>query len=503
MRATPEADDQAGDRANDAIRVTAAELRAKAIGEGANLGLTQRGRIEFAARGGRINTDFIDNSAGVNSSDQEVNIKIALAPALASGRLPAAGRGAFLASMTDDVAAACLVNNIHQSLAISVAERKAVRDAGYYVRLMTALEGRGFLNRKLEALPANAELRTREAAGQGLTRPEIAVLLSFSKIALDHDILASTVPDHPAFQPYLIGYFPKTLRERFPDDIKAHQLRREIVATFIVNAMINRGGPAMAVRLADETGRTPGDIACAFMAARSFLDLSPVWTDLHALGGKISGRLQVDLYARTQDILLEQTAEVLRTGAVDDIDGVTARNRATLAALANSRILVFTPRQRAQHDEMVAALIDGGVTADLAAQLALLEMAGSVPALTKLVTDSGRSVAEVARIGNVAAEHLRVGELKVRAGTLKLGDYYDRLAVSSAINTLDAAARGIARDVLSSHPSGAGDFTAWVQANSQRFAQAKSSLDEIASSGEISVSRLTVAAAQVRDLAGG
>ncbi len=503
VRATTEADDQVGDRANDAIRVTAAELRAKAIGEGANLGLTQRGRIEFAARGGRINTDFIDNSAGVNSSDQEVNIKIALAPALASGRLPAAGRGAFLASMTDDVAAACLVNNIHQSLAISVAERKAVRDAGYYVRLMTALEGRGFLNRKLEALPANAELRTREAAGQGLTRPEIAVLLSFSKIALDHDILASTVPDHPAFQPYLIGYFPKTLRERFPDDIKAHQLRREIVATFIVNAMINRGGPAMAVRLADETGRTPGDIACAFMAARSFLDLSPVWTDLHALGGKISGRLQVDLYARTQDILLEQTAEVLRTGAVDDIDGVTARNRATLAALANSRILVFTPRQRAQHDEMVAALINGGVTADLAAQLALLEMAGSVPALTKLVTDSGRSVAEVARIGNVAAEHLRVGELKVRAGTLKLGDYYDRLAVSSAINTLDAAARGIARDVLSSHPSGAGDFTAWVQANSQRFAQAKSSLDEIASSGEISVSRLTVAAAQVRDLAGG
>ena len=503
VRASGEADEQVGDRANDPIRVTAAELRAKAIGEGANLGVTQRGRIEFATRGGRINTDFIDNSAGVNSSDQEVNIKIALAPALASGRLPADERGAFLASMTDDVAHACLVNNIHQSLAISVAERKAARDSGYYVRLMTALEGRGFLNRKLEALPSNTELRAREAAGQGLTRPEIALLLSFAKIALDHDILASTVPDHPAFQPYLIGYFPKALRERFPVDIKAHQLRREIVATFIVNAMINRGGPAMAIRLADETGRTSVDIACAFMAARSFLDLSSVWTELHALGGDIGGRLQVDLYARTQDILLEQTAEVIRSGAVDDIEGVTARNKATVAALAGSRDEVFTPRQRTQHDEIISGLANSGIPNDLARRLVLLEMIGSVPALTKLATESRKPVVEVARVGNIAAEHLRTGELKSRANTLKLGDYYDRLAVSSALNTLDAAARGITRDVLTSHANGASDFSSWVQSNGQRFAQAKNSLDEIAGSGEISVSRLTVAAAQVRELAGG
>ena len=151
VRASAESDEQAGDRANDGIRVAANELQAKVVGEGANLGLTQRGRMEFAGRGGRINTDFIDNSAGVNSSDQEVNIKIAVGPAVASGRLPAAERGAFLASMTEDVANACLVNNIHQSLAISLAERSAAREAGYYVRLMTMLEQRGLLNRKLEA----------------------------------------------------------------------------------------------------------------------------------------------------------------------------------------------------------------------------------------------------------------------------------------------------------------------------------------------------------------
>ena len=502
VRSSTETDEQAGDRANDPIRVAATELRAKAIGEGANLGLTQRGRMEFAGRGGRINTDFIDNSAGVNSSDQEVNIKIALSPAVASGRLPTSERTGFLATMTDDVASACLVNNIHQSLAISVAEKRAAREAGYYVRLMTALEGRGLLNRKLESLPSNAELRTREAAGLGLTRPEIAILLSFSKIALDHDLLASKVPDNAAFQPYLVGYFPKALRERFPDDIKAHQLRREIIATFIVNAMINRGGPAMAVRLTDETGRPAADVAYAFMAARSFLDLSPVWSELHALGLKISGQLQLDLYARMQDVLLEQTAEVLRAGSIDDVEGVTLRNKATMDALTTDFEAVLTPRQRAQHGETITRLTAMAVPLGLATRLSVLEQIGSIPALTKLAQDAKRPIGEVASVGFAAAEHLRIAELKARAANLKITDYYDRLAVGSAISTLDAAARGLTRDVLKSANGSKGDFASWAAANGQRLTQAKAALDEIAGSGEITVSRLTVAAAQVRDLAG-
>ncbi len=502
VRCSTETDEQAGDRANDPIRVAATELRSKAVGEGANLGLTQRGRMEFAARGGRINTDFIDNSAGVNSSDQEVNIKIALSPAVASGRLPASERTAFLATMTDDVANACLVNNIHQSLAISVAEKRAAREAGYYVRLMTALEGRGLLNRKLESLPSNAELRARETTGLGLSRPEIAVLLSFSKIALDHDLLASKVPDNAAFQPYLVGYFPKALRERFPDDIKAHQLRREIIATFIVNAMINRGGPAMAVRLADETGRPAADVAYAFMAARSFLDLSPVWSELHALGGRISGQLQLDLYARTQDVLLEQTAETLRAGSVEDVEGVTLRNKAAMDALNSDFDAVLTSRQRAQHAETITRLTGMAVPLGLATRMSVLEQIGSIPALTKLAHDAKRPVAEVASVGFAAAEHLRIAELKARAANLKITDYYDRLAVGSAISTLDAAARGLTRDVLKSANGATGDFASWATANGQRLTQAKAALDEIVGAGEITVSRLTVAAAQVRDLAG-
>ncbi|MEQ1611233.1 MAG: NAD-glutamate dehydrogenase domain-containing protein, partial [Hyphomicrobiaceae bacterium] len=502
VRASVENDEQAGDRANDAIRVAATELRAKVVGEGANLGLTQRGRIEFAVRGGRINTDFIDNSAGVNSSDQEVNIKIAIGPAVASGRLPAAERNAFLASMTEDVANACLVNNIHQALAISLAERGAVRDAGYYVRLMTELEGRGMLNRKLESLPSNTELRAREATGQGLTRPEIAVLLSFSKIALDHDLLASTVPDNIACQPFLHGYFPKALRDRFGEDLRSHRLRREIIATFIVNAMINRGGPSFAVRLGDETGRSTGDVACAFLATRAFLDLSQIWTQLHALGSTIGGQLQLDLYARTQDALIEQTTELLRAGAVDDIERTTVDNKATMDALNANADAILTVRQRGQRGDLMAKLTAAGVPQALAGRLSILDQIGSVPALTRLATAARRPVAEVAGIGFAAAEHLRIGELKSRAASLKVSDYYDRLAVNSALSTLDGAARGLTRDVLKAANGTVGDFESWAMANSQRLAQAKSGLDEIASAGEITVSRLTVAASRVRDLAG-
>jgi glutamate dehydrogenase len=351
-------------------------------------------------------------------------------------------------------------------------------------------------------LPTNAELRAREAAGQGLTRPEIAVLLSLSKIALDHDLLASAVPDNPGCQPFLVGYFPKALRERFPDDLKSHRLRREIIATFVVNAMINRGGPAMAVRLGDETGRTPGDIACAFLAVRSFLDLSPIWTELHALVGRIGGQLQLDLYARTQDALLEQTAELLRAGAVDDIAGVTTRNRATVDALIAGQDRILTSRQSAQHGEIVRQLTAAGVPADLAARLSMLELIGSVPALTRLAQDSKRPVGEVAGVSFAAGEHLRIGELRARVSGLKITDYYDRLAVNGAISTLDGAARGLTRDVLKTANGGAPDFATWIKANGGRLAQAKAGLDEIAGTGEITVSRLTVAAGQVRELVG-
>jgi glutamate dehydrogenase len=499
VRGTSETDDQVGDRANDAIRVTGSELRAKVVGEGANLALTQRGRIEFATRGGRINTDFIDNSAGVNSSDQEVNIKIALSPAVASGRLPASERTAFLATLTDDVAQACLTNNIHQGLAISLAERRGARDLGLMTRLMTELETRGLLDRKLESLPTNAELRAREASGQGLTRPEIAVLLSVSKIALDHDLLASKVPDHPAFRPFLINYFPKALRERFPEDLKSHRLAREIVATFIVNAMINRGGPAFVTKLSDATGRPAGDIALAFMAMRSAFDLSPLWGSIHSLANAIPGQLQLDLYAKTEDLITEQTTELLRAGPVDDVERIITTTSTALATLTDKFTKVATPRQRQSVQDTVDHWTAKGVPEPVARKVAGFEQLGSLPALTKLSSATKRSIETVARITYAVGDHLRLSELKARAASLKTTDYFDRLASDAAIGDLDNAARRLTSDILKAGPSEP-DFATWQRGNGAKLAGAKANLDALATGGEISASRLTVAASQLRDI---
>ncbi len=277
IRASGERDEDVGDRANDALRVAAAEVKARVIGEGANLGVTQRGRIEFAARGGRINTDFIDNSAGVNTSDQEVNIKIAIEPATRAGKLAPEARKKLLADMTEDVAAASLRNNYQQSLALSLAERSSVQELPDYALLMRTLEARGLFDRALEVLPFDMELQERGRAGRGLTRPELAVLLSYAKIALQHDLLESAVPEEPQLASWLDTYFPPLLGERFPAGIRGHSLRREIIALGLTNAIVNRGGPAMAVRLAGETRRPTSDVAHAFMAAREVYGLPALW----------------------------------------------------------------------------------------------------------------------------------------------------------------------------------------------------------------------------------
>ena len=243
IRASSETDDQVGDRANDAVRITGGEVRAKAIGEGANLGVTQRGRIEAARRGVRLNTDAIDNSAGVNTSDVEVNIKIALARAETDGRLAEEERNAFLAAMTDEVAGLVLRNNYLQTLALSLAERRGAGETGFLSRLMQTLERRQLLDRAVEFLPDDAALAERTRRGQALTRPELAVLLAYAKLTLNDDLLETAVPDDPYLARELVRYFPAAIQERFPEAIEAHRLRREIIATVLSNSLINRGGP--------------------------------------------------------------------------------------------------------------------------------------------------------------------------------------------------------------------------------------------------------------------
>ena len=312
VRASDETDDAAGDRANDPIRVTAKDLKCKVIGEGANLGMTQRGRIEAGLNGGRLNTDAIDNSAGVNTSDVEVNIKIALSEPMRTGALSLDQRNALLGEMTDEVAALVLRNNYLQTLALSLAQRRGLDDLGFQQRLMQTLETRGLLDRSVEYLPDDMAIAERRRRSHPLTRPELAVLLAYAKLTLYGDLLESKVPDDPYLGRELGRYFPRLLMERFPDAVEKHRLRREIIATHIVNSIINRGGPSLVVRMADETGAQPDAITRAFVAVRDSYQMPELNGEIDKLDAKITGKLQLDLYAAVQDLLLDRLVWFLR-----------------------------------------------------------------------------------------------------------------------------------------------------------------------------------------------
>src|SRR5690606_18867206 len=287
-----------GDRANDAIRVNGNEIRARVIGEGANLGMTQRGRIAYALAGGRLDTDAIDNSAGVNSSDLEVNIKIALAPLVASGRLDMAARNALLAEMTDELAALCLRNNYLQTLALSLAERAGAAELPDQRALIEGLEERGLLDRAVEFLPDDAALDTRAAAGKGLTRPELAVLLAYAKLTLFDDLMEGVSIDDPYLGGELFRYFPETLHRRFPEAVERHRLKREVIATVLANAMINRGGPAFVSELRAATSASAGEVALAYAAVRDVYELPALNEGIDALDGKVAGAVQLTLYGQ-------------------------------------------------------------------------------------------------------------------------------------------------------------------------------------------------------------
>ena len=326
IRASAESDEAAGDRANDPIRITGKDVRAKVIGEGANLGMTQRGRIEAALKGVRLNTDAIDNSAGVNTSDVEVNIKIALSLPVRDGRLTLKTRNTLLGKMTDEVAALVLRNNYLQTLALSLAERRGLDDLGFQQRLMQTLEQRGELDRVVEYLPDDMELAERVRRQQPLTRPELSVLLAYAKLSLYADLLDSNVPDDPYLGRELGRYFPKLIAQKFPDALEKHRLRREIISTQLANSMINRGGPSFVVRIADQTGASPAAIAFAFAAVRDSYDMPARNEEINALDGKVDGKVQLKLYAAVQDLLLDRVVWFLRNA--DLTEGPGRRGRA-------------------------------------------------------------------------------------------------------------------------------------------------------------------------------
>jgi glutamate dehydrogenase len=500
VRASSESDDAVGDRANDAIRVTGAELHCRVIGEGANLGMTQRGRVEAALRGIRLNTDAIDNSAGVNTSDLEVNIKIALAPPMRDGRLSRDARNALLVEMTDDVAALVLRNNYLQTLSLSLAQRRGLDYLGFQQRLMQTLEHRGMLDRAVEFLPDDMEIAERRRRSQPLTRPELAVLLAYAKLTLHDDLLESNVPDDPYLGRELGRYFPKAIGERFPDALEHHRLRREIIATQLANSIINRGGPSFVVRIADQTGASAASVAGAFAAVRDSYGMTALNTEIDGLDNKIAGKLQLDLYAAVQRLLRDRLVWFLRNVDLSQgLASIVAHYRDGIAAVEAALEHVLAPETAAARDAHESELKLAGVPEELARRIANLPALAAATDILLVADRTHQAIAEVAATFFATESFFRLDHITRAAREIVVSDYFDRLALDRALDSIGDSERRLAAAMSGNGAAGAVAVEAWVTAHKSDVDRIRSSVHEIANSG-LTLSKLTVAASLLGDL---
>ena len=418
-----------GDPANDALRVNGSDLKVRVIGEGANLGCTQAGRIEFALQGGRNNTDFIDNSAGVDCSDKEVNIKIALAAAKRSSRLSEPDRVALLGEMTDAVAALVLEDNRLQALALSIAESGGPTVAATQFRLIDVLEAGGQLDRQTEGLADRATLARRTAEGHGLTRPELAVILSSAKLAVQDALENSALPDDPAMLGELLAAFPPEMRERFAPEIEGHRLRREIVATRLANRVINRIGMVHPFELMEEEGATAAQVIAAFFAAEQLFGLSALWQALEETAMPEPARLR--LFAEAAVATRTHMADLLRAGGgtlvpstlVADLLPATSALAAAAGSLVAGDTLTLAGRREAD-------LIAIGAPAALAAQVARLYALDGSVGLARLARDSGAEPISLTRAFIDLGARLGLDWAQGAAARLDPADPWERLLVA-------------------------------------------------------------------------
>jgi glutamate dehydrogenase len=502
IRASGESDDQVGDRANDPIRITGADVRARVIGEGANLGATQRGRIEAAQKGIKLNTDAIDNSAGVNTSDVEVNLKIALARPERDGRLSQTDRNSLLVAMTDDVGTLVLRNNYLQTLALSLTERKGVAENGFLARLMQALEQRGLLDRGVEYLPDDVAIAERTRRGQPFTRPELAVLLAYAKLTLYDDLLASSVPDDPYLARELSQYFPRQVRDKFPDSMEHHRLRREIISTNLANVVINRGGPTAIARLIDETDADAPTIAKAFVAVEESYGLKRLNDAIDALDNKIDGQLQLALYASVQDILHSRMVWYVRNVDFDaGLEAVISRFGPSIREIATGLDKNLPPDTQAGRSKRRQDLADAGVPAELAGELADLDALVSAPDIVTVAGRAQRAIAETATAFFAAEASFRLDRIIAAAHRVPASDFFERLAIDRAVDQIAAAERRLVVDMLATGQSGQQAAENWLAAHPEAT-RIRRSVEEIAASG-LTLAKLMVATNSLGDLVKG
>ncbi|WP_316861894.1 NAD-glutamate dehydrogenase [uncultured Cohaesibacter sp.] len=502
IRASFETDADADDRANDAIRVIPKDLRVKVIGEGANLGVTQQARIEFLNLGGRCNSDAIDNSAGVNSSDMEVNIKIALGAAIRANKLDLAARNTLLSDMTDNVANLVLRNNYLQTLSISLSEQRGMEDFGYQIRLMESLEESGELDRAVEFLPDNEAIKEARKKKQPLTRAEIGVLLAYAKNSLYEDLLHSDLPDIDFLEQELMRYFPEKMRETYEEEIKSHRLRREIISTVITNSMINRGGATLIPRIADKTGASIPEIARAYIMVRDSFDLIKLNASIDVLDNKIPGALQLELYEEVQKLLLSEIEWFMRhIPAAASISQTVALYSNGIQKLS-TKLEKYLPQDLTdQQNEDKQRYEANGVPKALASRIANLSLWAHIPDIVQISEQTGQSLDATAKAYYTIAGYFKIGRIDALAEELDVSDYYESLALDRIRVSLSTAHNQMTSHILGLASKTKSGIENWNDKDGDAIARTLKAVEAITESDDLTVAKFSVAAGLLSDLA--
>ena len=517
VKARHESAAEAGDKANDAVRVNGADLRVKVVGEGANLGLTQAGRIEFAhlgagGTGGRVETDAIDNSAGVDSSDHEVNIKITTGILERQGKLTRTQRNKLLPSMTDDVARHVLVHNYDQTLALSLLELDSPGELEPHARFMSELERAGRLDRAVEGLPDALVVSERLKAGKGLFRPELAVLLAYGKLELKRQIVASRATEDPFFESRLEAYFPKPLR-KYRDAIHSHRLRPDIIATVIANDMINRCGPSFPSRTMTSADCDVVALVTGYEAAKLALDFERLWAEVQALDLKVPATGQLALFRRLSAALRGATFWLARRAGREDLDvaELTARYVPGFRRLHALMPDILSPAERAAVDLRIVEITSKGAPVDQARAASVLGPLTNAADLVDLAEASSWPLPNAARLYYATGQAFAFDRLRAAAGEFRVGDIFERTALRRLIEDLLVEQAQLTRAIMTyAGTAEAGDTDAraaeavstWSRLQPDHIRAARRIIEEIEiGAAAWTFAKLTIANAALRELA--
>ena len=503
VKASSESHSDVGDRSNDRVRIDADELGCKVVGEGGNLGLTQHARIEYSRKGGRINTDFIDNSAGVDSSDREVNIKILLSDVVKKKRMSREKRNELLASMTDDVADLVLRNNYLQTQSISMSEIRSVERIDEIAQLITNLEKTGLLDREIEFLPEETEIDERRARKEGFTRPELAVVLSYAKIDLYNGLINSgeTLEDFLIVDP--MRYFPATLRRRYNEFIPGHRLSRQILATLIANDLINRMGPSFVKRVQDDTGANIVTIARAYTVARQICRAGSLFKTIESLDNEIPAKAQMSMMFEVSRTLRHACYWLIeRFGDGLQIEKSVIRLKDRLTHVYSRPSATMSPNARLRHEQAAAEYIDMGVSEQLANKMSALLLTRVALDIADLSFVCKRDIGETAKLYAAFNHHLGMFWLHSGAEDLKVSGRWQAMARSNLREEFYRLRRELAEPILLSRSKKPvmARLDRWLSDNHESISRFRAMVDEMKLRASFDFATLSVAAQKMREL---